>query len=275
MSVILFDLPEVRSGLLPFTYTRPVSEIRVGILTLAEKWRHYLEQPVSYYTAEYLQQKFPLQTNPENIVINSSIIPNDHLITQILGLKERASLYQGDVFIAAKCKKEDFSHLTEGNWDRFPKQEFNGKFTQVTRQWDIFKNNGDEIRNDFLLVTKGRLSQNVDDPHTIIYHKENVFIEEGASVKAAILNAENGPIYIGKNAQIHEGAIIRGACAIGENSHINMGAKLRGDNTIGPNCKVGGEVSNSVLFAYSNKGHDGFLGNSVIGEWCNIGADTQ
>lgn len=275
MSVILFDLPEIRSGLLPFTYTRPVSEIRVGILTVAEKWKHFLSKDVSYHTEEYLQEKFSLITDEENVVINSSIIPNDHLITQILGLKERASLFQDGMFIAAKCKKSDLSELWSCNWDRFPKQAFNGKFNQIKKQWDVFHLNGEEIANDFALITKGRSSQPISDPHTIVYGQENIFLEEGASVRAAILNAENGPIYIGKNAQIHEGAIIKGACAIGENSHVNMGAKLRGDNTIGPNCKVGGEVSNSVFFGNSNKGHDGFLGNSVIGEWCNIGADTN
>ena len=275
MSVILFDLPNVKTGLLPFTYTRPVAEVRVGILKISEKWEYYLHQKVSFLTDSYLQEKYPFEEAPESLIINGAILPNDHLVSQILGLRERASLFQGNTFIAAKVKAEDVTHCINENWGKFPKQEFNGKFTFIEKPWHIFQHNAAEILHDFSLVTKGKVSQEIMDPHTITYGKENIFIEEGAKIKAAILNAENGPIYIGKDAQIHEGAMIKGPFALCEGSHVNMGAKIKGDSTIGPYSKVGGEISNSVIFGYTNKGHDGYLGNSVIGEWCNLGADTN
>ncbi len=275
MSIILFDLPKNRSGLLPFTYTRPVAEIRIGTLKISEKWSNFLESEVSFLTDDYLQEKYPTQKDDINLVINSAIIPNDHLVSQILGLSERASLFQGDTFIATKCKAEDITHCIAEKWERFPKQEFNGKFTVIEKPWDIFRNNGSELRKDFDILTKGKISQPIIDPHTKVYNESNIFLEEGATVKAAILNAENGPIYLGKDSTVSEGAIIKGAFSLGEGSTVNMGAKMRGDITIGPACKVGGEVSNSILFGYSNKGHDGFLGNSVLGEWCNLGADTN
>ena len=145
----------------------------------------------------------------------------------------------------------------------------------ITQPWEIFGHNREQIIADFALLTDGRTSADITDPHTIVYGRENLFIEEGASIRAAIINAEDGPVYIGKNAQIHEGAIIKGAFSLGESSHVNMGAKIKGDTTIGPHSKVGGEISNAVIFGFTNKGHDGFLGNSVIGEWCNLGADTN
>ena len=152
---------------------------------------------------------------------------------------------------------------------------FNKEFTLIERPWHIFLKNGEQIRSDFELATEGRKSLPVQDPHTIVYNPENIFIEEGVKIKAAILNAEKGPIYLGKNSSVEEGAIVRGPFSIGEDSTVNANARMRGDITIGPHCKVGGEVSNSIIFGYSNKGHDGFLGNSVLGEWCNIGADTN
>ena len=150
-----------------------------------------------------------------------------------------------------------------------------GTATVIRQPWHLFKLNGAQIRADFALLTAGRKSEPITDPHTIVYAPENVFLEVGVKTRAAILNAENGPIYLGRNAQVQEGAVIVGPCSIGDDSTVNVGAKLRGDITVGPHCKVGGEISNSILFGYSNKGHDGFLGNSVLGEWCNLGADTN
>jgi UDP-N-acetylglucosamine diphosphorylase/glucosamine-1-phosphate N-acetyltransferase len=165
--------------------------------------------------------------------------------------------------------------LAVSNTPQFQQLAYPHKITLIQYPYDIFTENRQEIIRDFQLVTHNRKSQVITDKHTIIYGSENIFLEEGASIKAAILNAEEAPIYIGKNAKVHEGAIIKGAFALGEGAEVNMGAKIKGDTTIGLYSKVGGEISNSVIFGYSNKGHDGFLGNSVIGEWCNLGADTN
>jgi UDP-N-acetylglucosamine diphosphorylase/glucosamine-1-phosphate N-acetyltransferase len=154
-------------------------------------------------------------------------------------------------------------------------KEFTSPFTLIDQVWKIYQNNGAQIREDFTLITQGRKSASVTDPFTRIYNSDQVFLEEGVEIRAALLNADNGPIYLGKNSLVQEGALIRGPFALCEGSHVNMGAKVRGDTTVGPFSKIGGEVSNSVIFGYSNKAHDGFLGNSVIGEWCNLGADTN
>jgi UDP-N-acetylglucosamine diphosphorylase/glucosamine-1-phosphate N-acetyltransferase len=153
--------------------------------------------------------------------------------------------------------------------------EYPGHVTLIDRPWKIFSQNGNQLKIDFVVLTAGRRSAPINDPHTVVYGKENIFIEEGVYIRSAILNAETGPIYLGKDSIVQEGAIIRGSFALCEGGHVNMGAKIRGDVTVGPFSKVGGEVSTSVLFGYSNKAHDGFLGCSVLGEWCNLGADTN
>jgi len=271
MNYLLIEQADFRNQLKPFTFTRPIAEIRVGILTIREKWEKHLDASLSYISTPTLSEKYPTKTEAQNILINSSVCPNPELVKAIqLG----ASLKKDGVLISAAATEEEI-----GFFD--PKQkleeaaEYDGEITIITQSWHIFQKNASEIRNDFALITTGRNSQHLNDLHTKAYGEKNIFIEEGASIKAAILNAENGPIYIGKNAQIHEGAIIKGPFAMLDNSHVNMGAKIKGDSTIGPFCKVGGEVSNSVFFGYSSKGHDGFIGNSVVGEWCNLGADTN
>ena len=189
----------------------------------------------------------------------------------IEALHEREALFSSETLIACRLSKPaDFQDLSG-----FTKIQFEEPTTVIERPWHIFQSNGEQIRSDFSLITDGRKSAPLDDPHTTVYNSSNVFLEEGATVRAAIINAADGPVYLGKDSQIHEGSIIKGPFALCEASHVNLGAKMKGDNTIGPHCKVGGEVSNSVFFGYSNKGHDGFLGNSVIGEWCNLGADTN
>ncbi|TRX59022.1 glucose-1-phosphate thymidylyltransferase [Fulvivirga sp. M361] len=268
MHIHLFDEKTVRQKLLPLTYTRPVAEIRVGILTIAEKWQKWLKKPVFYQTEEYLANAFPSHKTTEKLFINGAVCPNNELITQIEHLQAGQALYYDNILIAGK---------NEGSTDlsRLKKIVFESHLNIIDERWKIFKLNAAEIKSDFGLITAGRTSAALTDPHTIVYGKENLFIEEGAVVKAAIINAEKGPVYLGKNTQVLEGAIIKGSFALCEGSTVNIGGKMRGDTTVGPYSKVGGEVSNSVIFGYSNKGHEGYLGNSVLGEWCNLGADTN
>lgn len=269
--IILFDDPALRGSLLPFTFTRPVADIRVGILKISEKWQKYSGAEISFLTQEYLQSKFPRATKPA-LAVNAAWLPTEESMGILSSLRPDQALYWGKILLATAIQPEDknLSFASERNQIQLDREP-----VLVQKTWKIFQYNAAEIRKDFALITKGRVSQPVGDPHTIVYAPENVFIEEGAQIRAAVLNAEKGPIYIGKDTEIQEGALIRGSFALCEGSVVNMGAKLRGDSTVGPFSKIGGEVSNSVIFGYSNKGHDGFLGNSVIGEWCNIGADTN
>lgn len=269
--IVLFDDPAIRGSLLPFTFTRPVADIRVGILKISEKWQHYANQEVSYLTQEYLQTKFPKLEKP-GLAINGALLPDANLLPALKKLSPNEALFWGKTLIAAYIgeTEKNLSFVADRQVVQLESEP-----TLIQKSWNIFQFNASEIKKDFILLTKGRKSQPINDPHTIIYGPENIFIEEGAKIKAAVLNAENGPIYIGRNTEIQEGSLIRGPFALCEGSTVNMGAKLRGDTTVGPFSKVGGEISNAVFFGYSNKGHDGFLGNSVIGEWCNLGADTN
>ncbi|MBC6368414.1 GlmU family protein [Algoriphagus sp. AK58] len=269
--ILLFDDPAIRGSLLPFTFTRPVADIRVGILKISEKWNKLTGAKISYLTQDYLQKKFP-RISEKALAINGSWMPDSDAIQAINALKEDQALYFGKVFLAGYIgeTEKNLSFAAERNVVQLT---FEPVLLQKT--WHIFQFNGSEIRKDFSLLTAGRISQPLKDPHTIVYGADQIFIEEGAKIKAAVLNAEGGPIYIGKNTEIQEGSLIRGPFALCEGSTVNMGAKLRGDTTVGPFSKVGGEISNSVIFGYSNKGHEGFLGNSVLGEWCNLGADTN
>jgi UDP-N-acetylglucosamine diphosphorylase/glucosamine-1-phosphate N-acetyltransferase len=267
MNLILFDDPVFRLSLLPFTYTRPVSKIRVGILTIDEKWEKWLGTKPSFQTADYLSRKFPAKTLNENVLINGAVCPDQQLVDTIKALPSGYFLVKGSLLIAANTPKGDMNTANT--------IEYSGNFTLIDKPWKIFRENGAQLRIDFKLITSGRKSAGIKDKHTIIYGEENIFVEEGVDIKAAVVNAENGPVYLGKNSIIQEGALIRGAFALCEGSHLNMGAKMRGDITVGPYSKVGGEVSTSVIFGYSNKAHDGFLGCSVLGEWCNLGADTN
>jgi UDP-N-acetylglucosamine diphosphorylase/glucosamine-1-phosphate N-acetyltransferase len=270
MNIILFDDPVARKSLLPLTYTRPVALIRVGIITIAEKWGKHLSLPYSFQTEDYLIEKYPISLESENLFINGGVCPDEKLLLAINKLAMGEGLFWNDILIAAKTDK-----LNSNDYSSLKQIQFGSEVAYIDQSWKIFKLNAAQIKSDFKLITKGRSSANITDLHTIVYGRENIFIEEGTSIKAAIINAENGPVYIGKNTQIHEGAIIKGPFALCEGSHVNMGAKIKGDTTIGPYSKVGGEVSNSVIFGFSNKGHDGFIGNTVIGEWCNLGADTN
>ncbi|MEQ9591110.1 MAG: GlmU family protein [Cyclobacteriaceae bacterium] len=270
MNLILFDLPATHTQLLPFTFTRPVSEVRVGILKITEKWEQVLHTKASFLTQDFLSKKYKLTTTSDNLLINGVVCPNAKLVSAVNSLKLDQTLKKGEVIIAARTSHANISIL-----DQSTIVEYDGPATFIDEVWKIFQYNGEEIKNDFKLVTDGRQSEKITDTHTITYNPDAIFIETGAQIKAAVLNAEAGPIYIGKNSNVQEGALIKGPFALCESSHVNMGAKMRGDITVGPHSKVGGEISNSVIFGYSNKGHDGFLGNSVVGEWCNLGADTN
>lgn len=259
MNYILFD--ENREFLFPLTHTRPVSEIRIGILTIKEKWAKHLGSIPSAQTADYLQQKYPLQKEQDNLCIHAGVCPNKELVEAIQSLADGEGLYAEDMLLAYRN-------------NAYQKVSFTSDFTLVEKLWHIFQYNGTELQADFDLLTTGRSSKTLSETNLLL-GAENIFIEEGAKVEGAILNATTGPIYIGKDAEIMEGSIVRGPLAMCAHSVLKLGAKIYGATTLGPYCKVGGEVNNSVLMGYSNKGHDGFLGNSVLGEWCNIGADSN
>lgn len=263
MNYILFD--DNRTHLLPLTYTRPVSEIRIGILTITEKWQKVLSSSVSFLTEEYLNLKYPLKELTDNVWVNGSICPNQHLVDAIRGLQNNQCLKKDQTIIAYRSKDQH----PPSNVIEYPES-----FLQIKRLHDIFSFNDQSIESDFELITKNRTSQALSNTNRLTA-SERIFVEEGAVVEHAILNASYGPIYIGKNAEIMEGCMIRGPLAMCDHSVLKMGAKIYGATTVGPYSKVGGEVNNTVFQAYSNKGHDGFLGNSVIGEWCNLGADTN
>lgn len=259
MRINLFDQEQIRQNLLPFTFTRPVAGIRIGILTITEKWESRGFE-VGFDTTAYLSKKFP--SNDASLFVNGALCPNDDLISAIKSLKHDEQLVAGEEVLAINGKG-------------VVKIQFDAPYLMLHQNWDIFLHNAAEIKVDFDHITKGRKSQPITDPNTILYNSENIFLEEGVTIKAAVLNAESGPIYLGKNSEVQEGSQIRGSFALCEGATVNMGAKIRGDATFGPNCKVGGEVGNSVLMANSSKGHDGYMGNSVLGEWCNIGADSN
>ncbi len=269
MNIVLFDDPTIRMNLLPFTFTRPVGDIRVGILTLAEKWKRFTGGDVSFQTEHYLAKKYPQKNTADNYFINGAVCPDHNLVDRIVTLKPGEGLLQGDVLLAARWSDQEVPSVSLLKCHPY------SSATLIDQVWKIFQLNGSQIRSDYKIITANRKSQGVNDVHTRSYNPAEIFVEDGVSTRAAILNAENGPIYLGKNSFVHEGVIIRGPFALGEGSHINMGAKIRADTSVGPYSKIGGEVSNSVIFGYSNKAHDGFLGNSVVGEWCNIGADTN
>ena len=269
MNYILFD-GTVRNTLLPFTYTKPVADLRVGILTIREKWEKQLGYTTTTITEEYLEEKYPMVEMEQNIMINASFLPTKALIEKVKNLKENQAIFKNEEVIAF------FTNETqeEVNFENYEHEDFNFDLIQIKNTWDIFSLNDQAISDDFELITEGRKSQSIPIGVQCINEK-NIFIEEGAQVLFSILNATEGPIYIGKDSLIMEGSLIRGPFSLGEQSVIKMGTKIYGATTIGPYCKVGGEVNNSVLMGYSNKGHEGFLGNSVLGEWCNIGAGSN
>jgi len=275
-NIILFD-SEVRDQLLPLTFTRPIEELRIGILSIREKWEYFLKGKASYITQDYLAAKYPTQIADENIVINGAILPNSTLCQMIERLSLNEALLQKGNFIAAKLNEAQFLHLMNDEAiDTLEGLELQGHtpIHRIEHLWDIYKLNHIAIETDFQLLTKNRTSQPISNTNRVMA-AQNIFLEEGATIECSNLNATSGPIYLGKNATIMEGCSIRGGFSLGEQATLKMGANIYGPTTIGPYCKVGGEVKNSVIMGYSNKSHAGYLGNSVLGEWCNLGADTN
>ena len=269
MNYILFD-GTVRNSLLPFTFTRPVADIRIGIFTIREKWENYLKSTTTTITEDYLSEKYPMVEMEENILINASFLPNYELVTIITELGENQAVFFGEEVIAF-YSKDTQEEVDFGSYEAI---EFDGEVLRIEHAWDIFSKNAEALQADFDFITESRKSQSISKTNTLI-NAENIFLEEGAKVECSILNAENGPIYIAAGAEVMEGSMIRGGFALGENSVVKMGTKIYGATTIGPYSTIGGEIKNSVIFGYSNKGHEGYLGNSVLGEWCNLGADTN
>ena len=273
MNYILFD-DEARTSLLPLTDTRPVSEIRIGIMTIAEKWKKFIEGDFSYLTDAYLSQKFRYEPGNENIFINGSVLPTQSLKKEIQTLKQGEKLTKGNTLIAGRMDSNVSKAKSIGDIKFLKSIECKSEYIKLNYPWDIFAFNAEAFTIDYNILTKGRRTIGISTTNTIIA-PGNIFLEEGAKVECALLNGSTGFIYIGKDAEIMEGAMIRGPFSLGEHSQVKMGAKIYGATTVGPQCKVGGEINNSVIFGFTNKAHDGFLGNSVLGEWCNLGADSN
>ena len=269
MNILLFDGPE-RNHLLPFTFVRPVAHLRIGIDLLIDKWQAFLNSSCSVYTQTYLGNKFPATFETLNTFVNPSFIPTATLAAAILKLNENQAIHIQGQLIACVCS----DNQPPRNLTGFDLMEWEEELLHLKSTTDLFNLNEFVLQQDFMRLTHGRSSAKIATTNQVI-SPENIFIEEGATVEHAFLNASKGPIYIGKNVEIMEGSMLRGSSAFCQGAVVKMGAKIYGGTTIGPFSKVGGELSNVLILGYSNKGHDGFLGNSIIGEWCNLGADTN
>ncbi len=266
-----FGKSENWKNLLPLTYTKPIAALRIGIDLIVDKWEDFLNEKCSFHTQNYLQTKFPLKLTNSNTYILSNFIPNEKLVNQIQKLKPNEKLINNGSLLAF-CFE---GYEIPSDLEKFKVVEIDTECIQLKNIWDIFLKNKQILDRDFERITKNKTSQKLSETNTLIGPIDNIFIEEGAYIEASILNVQEGKIYIGKNAKVLEGSMLRNSVAICENSVIKMGAKVYGATTLGNYSKVGGEISNVVFQAYSNKGHDGYLGNAVIGEWCNLGADTN
>ncbi|WP_346318254.1 putative sugar nucleotidyl transferase [Chitinophaga sp. YIM B06452] len=268
---ILFDTPE-RDQLFPFTHTRPVAACRIGLLSIREKWEKWLgTSPISYFTMDYLQDKFPLIKAPKNaitILLNGHLLPSAAIVEEIGKLQPGQELYKNGRLLAKSVSGDDFFVPTASRID------FEGDIIRIDQPWHIAQYNDAALREDFALLTKGRKSAPISQTNRVENHAQ-IFLEPGAKVEHSVLNASTGPIYIGKNAEVMEGCLIRGPFGMGEHAVLKMGARVYGATSIGHRCVAGGEIKNSVLFDHSNKAHDGYLGDAVIGEWCNLGANTS
>jgi UDP-N-acetylglucosamine diphosphorylase/glucosamine-1-phosphate N-acetyltransferase len=269
MNYILFD-GTVRNALLPFTFTKPVADLRIGILTIREKWEKYLGYTTTTLTEEYLEEKYPIVEMEENVMINASFLPTNSLVEKVTKLKENQAIFSNDEVIAFYTT----STQEEVDFNNYEQIETDSELIQIKNSCDLFLLNDKALKADFELITSGRLSQPIPDGVQYL-NKKNIFIEEGAEILFSVLNASTGPIYIGKDTLVMEGSLIRGPFSLGAQSVVKMGTKVYGATTVGPKCTIGGEVKNSILFKNSNKGHEGYLGDAVIGEWCNLGAATN
>ncbi len=271
VNFILFE-DDSRISLRPLTFFRPVSAIRIGILTIREKWEKYLNHTVSFLTESYLEEKFPLVVGNDNMLINGSIIPNRALMAETLLLPADTSLNQADTIIAIHLTAENLKHFRDGIAPVMKTIETKTPFVKINNTWDIFGYNKKEIADDFSLITRNRISAEISSTNTIL--GSNLFVEDGAIIECSTINTLKGPVYIGKQAEVMQGCHIEGPATLGDHSVLKMGSLVYKGTTIGPWCKVGGEINNSILFGYSSKAHDGFLGDSVIAEWCNLGAGS-
>jgi UDP-N-acetylglucosamine diphosphorylase/glucosamine-1-phosphate N-acetyltransferase len=271
MAIIFFD-DNAHQSLLPLTFTRPVADLRIGILTIAEKWAKHLKSDFSFHTQNWLQGKFPLTIEADNLFIHGGVCPDEHLLEAIDRLHDGEALAFNGQLLAIKLNES-------GALSFDPKAEFDSVVelerlpVLIRYPEDIFRKNDIELRRDFNLLTKGRSSASISATNVIIGN--DFFAEEGAIADCSTFNTTNGPIYLASNTEVWEGTHIRGAFAICEHSQVKMGAKIYGATTVGPYCRVGGELNNAVIWGYSSKGHEGYLGNAVLGEWCNIGADSN
>ncbi len=276
-NIILFDDSTTRENLLPLSFTRPLADFRIGITTIREKWQRYISGVYSYLTVDYLSGKYPLKQSEDNdnLFIAGNICPSPDLVEIILAMTIGSAIVNDKGLIAFRGSLSDFNNR---KWDTEIKCSLS--LLLINMLYDVFVYNEQVLVEDFMSITSGRKSLTLSSTNTVVgemYYPDGtpkIFIEEGAIVEAAILNVKNGPIYIGRNAEVMEGSSIRGAFALCEGGVVNMGTRIYGATTIGPHCKVGGELNNVVMIGYSNKAHDGFLGNAVIGEWCNIGGGT-
>ena len=270
MKVILADF-NLGPAFLPFTYTKPLAELRMGILTFRERWELVLETRCTSWGEDFMQVKYPLEATSDNLVIEASLIPSESLISAFKALEPGEALFRDNRLMGYRAN----GLLNAKEAEALKQVDYSAAVLRIEHPWELFSLNDEVLRKDYALLTEGKKSQNLSSTNTLVGPVDQLFIEEGASVECSILNTETGPIYVGKNAMIMEGCIVRGGLAMCESAVLKMGAKIYGASTFGPYCKIGGEVNNAILMGYSNKGHEGFLGNSVLGEWCNLGADTN
>ncbi len=264
-NIVLFDSPTTKINLLPLSYTRPLCDLRVGITTIREKWEALLPGVYSVLTDDYLSEKFKAELTGDNLFIAGNVLPDSDLVKAVDELRAGEALSGENGLIALRGTVEQFKNGVSA-------QTYAGKVAEVKFLYDIFLLNDNAVRDDFKRLTSGKVSAPVDQSNTVIGDPSMIFIAPSATVQGAMLNTTKGPVFIDEEAEVMEGSCLRGPVAVCRHSVVNMGTKIYGATTIGPWCKVGGELNNVVMIGYSNKAHDGFLGNAVIGEWCNLGA---
>lgn len=281
MTIVLFDSEKRHDDLLPLSFTRPIAEFRVGILSIKEKWEWHSRCRCLTLAVDYLRLKFPLSPVEEAVFVAGWILPDKAFINAVKGLNAGHALSIGDELVAYRGTLAEFNTIQDAGTIPENTADYDGEVDMLTYVYDVFRLCHKGISEDYPLLTAGRKSQPLSPTNTVVGDyllpdgQPAIFLEEGASVEGAIINVKNGPVFIAREGEVMEGACLRGPLSLGSHSKINMGAKIYGATAIGPWCKIGGEVNNSVFFGFSNKAHDGFVGNAVIGEWCNIGAGTN
>lgn len=282
---VLCDDPVIREQLLPFTFTRPIANLRMGIFTFEEKWSRLLDGISGFYTVDYLSNKYPFHPKDPSEggiwMLNASILPTAQLVEKIKQLSKDEALVYGDTWVAffvpetqwnekGKIYPQAFDCLSgRGN------VSYDGELMKICHPWDIFSLNDKQIKADLELLMKEKPSYTIDGEGMSTWGAYPLYAEPGARVDHALIDTSEGPVYLGRNSRIMPGSLVKGPLALCEGSIIKMGAKIYGGNTFGPYCKVAGEVESTVMLGYSNKAHDGFIGDAVIGEWCNLGAGTN